>query len=243
MSDHISLDQMAQKIRQLYLGEPQKAEELIAAYLQQQLGAITPAEKINVLENLATYFDATVPGFGNRIQPDDEVLARLFSLVLGDRVTQADLSSSDLLQRLAGSLNTIFDALNNLVAVIGSALLGKARGEETIRQVIGFHLEGHDQTKSLESYLGQINEAFLLAQEASKYAAYQVVGSILQELDPDKIRQEAGGGLKFGALRKAELFDVFEEKMKKCRRWYETGRCSEDLQRGVENYCQSKMRG
>ena len=241
MSDNISVDNLAHEIRLTYSMDSRQAEERIATYMQEQLGSLSATEKISILERLTAQFDASVPSSADRAYPDDEVLTRLFSLVLGDKVTRADLSSADLLQRLAESLNTIFDALNKLVAVIDSTLLGKVRGEETIRQVIGFHLEGQDQTKSLQSYLGQINKAFLLAQQASKNAAYQMVGKILQELDPEKISQEAAGGLKFGPLRKAELYDIFEQEMKKCRQWYESGRFMKDLQREFEKNCRPKL--
>jgi hypothetical protein len=242
MSDHISVDNLARDIRQIYSMDSRQAEERIATYMQEQLGYLSATEKISILERLTAQFDVSVPGSADRAYLDDEVLTRLFSLVLGDKVTRADLSSADLLQRLAESLNTIFDALNKLVAVIDSTLLGKVRGEETIRQVIGFHLEGQDQTKSLESYLGQINKAFLLAQQAFKNAAYQMVGKILQELDPEKISQEAGRGLKFGPLRKAELYDIYEQKIKKCRQWYESDRFMQDLQREFEKNCRPKPR-
>ena len=236
MSDHISVDNLAHEIRQIYATDSRQAEGRITAYMQERLGSLSATEKISILERLTAQFDESAPK-AEQIYLDDEVLTRLFSLVLGDKVTRADLSSADLLKRLAESLNTIFDALNKLVAV----MLGKDRGDETIRQVIGFHLEGQDQTKSLEGYLGQINKAFLLAQQASKNAAYKMVGKILQELDPQKISQEAGGGLKFGPLRKAEHYDVFEQEMKKCRQWYESGRFMQDLQREFEKNCRPKL--
>jgi hypothetical protein len=232
---------LAHEIRQIYSGDSRLAEERIAVYLQEQFATLSATEKISVLERLTARFGASLPDSAVPASLDDEVLTRLFSLVLGDKVTRADLSSNDLLQRLAESLNTIFDALNKLVAVIDSTLLGKVRGEETIRQVIGFHLDGQDQTKSLESYLGQINQAFLLAQQASKNAAFQMVGKILRELDPEKISQEAGGGLKFGPLRKAELYNVFEHEINKCRQWYESGRFLQDLQREFEKNCRPKL--
>jgi len=240
MNDQLPPAEMAHEIRRIYSMDSRRAEERIATYIQEQLGSLSATEKISTLERLTSQFDASAVDSADRAGLDDEVLTRLFSLVLGDKVTRIDLSSADLLQRLAESLNTIFNALNKLVAVIDATLLGKDRGEETIRQVIGFHLEGQDQTKSLESYLGQINKAFLLAQQASKNAAYQLVGKILQELDPEKIGQEAGGGLKFGLMRKAELYDVFGQEMKKCRQWYESGRIMTDFQREFEKYCQSK---
>ena len=241
MSDHISVNKLAQEIRQIYSTDSRQAEERIAAYIQEQLVTLSATEKISVLERITVQFGASVPDSADPAYLDDEVLARLFSLVLGDKVTRADLSSADLLQRLAESLNTIFDALNRLVAVIDSTLLGKVRGEETIRQVIGFHLDGQDQTQSLESYLGQINKAFLLAQQASKDAASQVVGKILQELDPEKISQKAKGGLKFGPLRKAELYNALELEINKCRQWYDSGRFMQDLQREFEKNCRPTL--
>jgi hypothetical protein len=240
MSDPISVDKLAHEIRQIYSMDSRKAEERIVTYMQEQLGALSATEKISILERLTAQFDASVPVSADRAYPDDEALTRLFSLVLGDKVTRADLSSAELLKRLAESLNTVFDALNKVVAVIDSTLMGKDRGEETIRQVIGFHLEGQDQTKSLASYLGQINKAFLLAQQASKNAAYKMVGKILQELDPQKISQETGGGFRFGPLRKAERYDIFEHEIKKCRQWYESGRFMQDLQREFEKNCRPK---
>ncbi len=234
MVDTVSIDSLARKLREIYAKDSGQSEERIKAYLEEQLGSLPAVKRVGLLEKLTLLFDAPQTDSAEPVYPDDEVLTRLFSLVLGDKVTSADLSSVDLLQRLAESLNTIFDALNKLVAVIDSTLLGKEQGEETIRQVIGFHLEGQDQTKSLQSYLGQINQAFLLAQQASKKSAHRMVGKILAELDPEKLNQEVGGGLKFGPLRKAELYDEFELRMKKFRKWYEPGRFMQDLQREFE---------
>lgn len=241
MSNTISADNLAREIRHLYSVDSGQAEERITAYMQAKFGSLPATERIAILEKIRVLFDPRPPAAVDPDYLDNEVLTRLFSLVLGDKVTSADLSSADLLQRLAESLNTIFDALNKLVAVIDSTLLGKERGEETIRQVIGFHLEGQDQTKSLKSYLGQINQAFLLAQQASKKSAYQMVGKILQELDPKKINQEARGGFKFGPLRKAEFYDEFELRMEKCRKWYESGRFMQELQREFEKNCESDV--
>ena len=241
MSESIAVDHLARDIRQIYSADARQAEERIAQYIQDHLKSLSATDKIDLLEKLTTQFDMSVPHSAGQVYPDDQVLTRLFSLVLGDKVTRVDFSSTQLLQRLAESLNTIFNALNKLVAVINATLLGEGKADETIRQVIGFHLEGQDQTKSLESYLGQINKAFLLAQQASKDAAYQMVGKILQELDPEKISQEPGGRLKFGPLRRAELYDTYEQKIKKCRQWYESGRFMQDLQREFEKNCRSNL--
>ena len=171
---------------------------------------------------------------------DAEVLTRIFGLLLGRKVHPEDLSSAELLERLAHSLNTIFDTLNELINVINTTFsAGTRKEEQTIRQFIGYHLEGEDQTRSLEDYLGQIGKAFLTTQEAFKKAARMKVAQILQTLDPDKIATERSGGLKIGPLRKAEDFDILKEKIEKIRRWFDSGRFMEDFLREFERNCES----
>ena len=110
MSDPISVDNLAHEIRQIYSMDFRQAEERIATYLQAQLGSLSDTEKIGLLEKLAAQFDTPGPLPAGRAYSNEKVLTRLFSLVLGDKVTRADLSSTDLLQRLAESLNTIDDS-------------------------------------------------------------------------------------------------------------------------------------
>jgi hypothetical protein len=104
--------------------------------------------------------------------------------------------------------------------------------------MIGFHLEGEDQLRSLESYLGQVNKAFLTAQQAFKIAAEKKVREILVELDPERIAASAGGGFKLGRLRKADRFDLHVEKFKAFEEWFNSGRFMDELLREFENNCQ-----
>ena len=88
-------------------------------------------------------------------------MTRMFGLLLGRSVAPDDLTSTELLGRMAESLNTIFDSLNQLISVINMSFTGNAEtGDQTIRQFIGFHLEGDDQTKPLEEYLGTDQQGF-----------------------------------------------------------------------------------
>ena len=57
-------------------------------------------------------------------------------------------------------------------------LYGGSRGDETIRQVIGSHIEGTTEHNSLESYIGKINQAFLTTHQAFKEAAKRMVSQI-----------------------------------------------------------------
>lgn len=240
MNESISIPKLADDIRQIYAADPLQAEPSIETYLDSRLRSFSANERITFLEKLVGEFNGPASTTAFHSAVEEEVLTKLFSLVLGGRVSEVDLSSQELLPRLAESLNTIFDKLNQLVSLINSTFNSQSEGDETIRRVIGVHLEGEDQLKSLESYLGQINKAFLVTQEAFKAAAKKIVAVILRELDPDRVSKSTGSGLKFGPLRKAEIFEIYENKYKICRKWYESGRFMADLLREFEKNCQQK---
>ena len=91
---------------------------------------------------------------------------------------------------------------------------------------------------SLQNYLDQIQEAFLVAHKAFQEAAQTKVGEILKELSPDHFEASEGGWLKFGPFRKAELFEIYKEKFQACKSWFESGRFMEELLREFEKTCQ-----
>lgn len=232
------LNQLAKQIRQIHASDRLHAEDRIEEFLESSLAGVSRDEKMRIVGELVSRFEANRVHCAEDVTVDREILTRVFSFLLGKKVSQADLSSAELLQRLADSLNTIFDMLNQLVSVINMTFLGQHEGIETIRQVIGFHLEGENQSRSLESFLGQINKAFLTAQQAFKIAAEKKVKEILVELDPERIAASAGGGFKLGRLRKAESFDLYTNKFKAFKDWLESGRFMEELLREFENNCQ-----
>jgi hypothetical protein len=232
------LNQLAKQIRQIHASDRLHAEDRIEEFLESSLAGVSRDEKMRIVGELVSRFEANRVHCAEDVTVDREILTRVFSFLLGKKVSQADLSSAELLQRLADSLNTIFDMLNQLVSLINMTFLGQHEGIETIRQVIGFHLEGENQSRSLESFLGQINKAFLTAQQAFKIAAEKKVKEILVELDPERIAASAGGGFKLGRLRKAESFDLYTNKFKAFKDWLESGRFMEELLREFENNCQ-----
>jgi len=238
MDAQLELDQLAKQIREIHASDRLHAEDRIEEYLESSLTGVSRDEKMRIVGELASRFEANRVHFAEDVTVDREILTRVFSFLLGKKVSQADLSSAELLQRLADSLNTIFDMLNQLVSVINMTFLGQREGIETIRQMIGFHLEGENQSRSLESYLGQINKAFLTAQQAFKIAGEKKVKEILVELDPERIGASAGGGFKFGRLRKADRFELHVEKFKAFKNWVDSGRFMEELLREFERNCQ-----
>ena len=237
MSDDVLVQQLTDEIRAIYTADPTRASQAIEAHLILRLADWGDAGRPVVERIMERLSPKGVPA---ETIGDAEVLTRIFGLLLGRKVHPEDLSSAELLERLAHSLNTIFDTLNELINVINTTFsAGTRKEEQTIRQFIGYHLEGEDQTRSLEDYLGQIGKAFLTTQEAFKKAARMKVAQILQTLDPDKIATERSGGLKIGPLRKAEDFDILKEKIEKIRRWFDSGRFMEDFLREFERNCES----
>jgi hypothetical protein len=238
MTADISQTELIDELRAIYTSDPEQAPERIETHLKTRLANLEDKAARNFLEQVYHRLRA-VPNIQTSSM-DPELVARVFGLLLGRKVDPEDLSSSELLERLAQSLNTIFNALNELISVINMTFSGGMDiGDQTIRQFIGFHLEAGDQTQSLENYLGQINKAFLTTQKAFKKAAQSKVEQILRAIDPASLAGERSGGLKLGPLRKAEDFDILKERIERIRRWYDKGQFMEDFLREFEKNCQA----
>jgi hypothetical protein len=227
-----SVEGLAGQVRKLYVRDKVRAERDIEAFLEKELAHLPAAQRLAALEKLAALFQGS---HGDAPRGEDEdVLTRVLSLLLGKRIRHADLTSSETLERLAVSLNTIFDMLNEIIRLIHTTLTGQGTGEQTIRQFIGVHLEGEDQIESLQIYLGQIKKAFLVTQEAFKDAAHSKLAQVLRELDPQKMTEQASKGFKFGPMRKAELFESFETRYDRIKKWFDSGRFTEEFLREFE---------
>jgi hypothetical protein len=233
-----SIDKLANILRDLYAEEPDHAVEKIESYLANELKGLDPNARLEVLDQLEGVFSvasASMPeGLGN------DLMDRLVPLLLGGDVSIKDLRTPELLSRLARSLNTIFNTLNDLIHLINSTLGGSPAGDETIRHIIGGSLEGEGEVKSIEEYLGQIRKAFLTAQLSSKEAAHTIAGYILTELDP-KGMDQGSGVFRIGPLKKAEAFDLYEEKYKRVKKWFESDRFFLDFLRQFEKNCQKSF--
>jgi hypothetical protein len=233
------VEELLEALRSTYKADEEEAPRHVEALLQDRLAEFSFEQRLAIVKQLLS--KVAPAGEQSPTPGDTQLVTKVFSLILGKKVTPDELSSAELLERLAQSLNTIFDALNELIGVINTTLsAGDSSGEQTIRQFISFHLEGGDQTKPLEDYLGQINKAFLTTQNAFKNAAQIKMKQVLETLDPKKISAERGqGGLKIGPLRKAEDYDILVEKIKRIQRWFESGRFMEDFLREFEKNCQT----
>jgi hypothetical protein len=239
MADKIQYEKFAARIRKIFQEHGEQSVLPMEDYLQTELASLDAPDKMKVIKKLIEGFDASRPDADrpSSMPIDDHVLARVIKLLLGRDISPADFNSGELLESLANSINTVFESLNQLISVINTTLVGKQDSDQTIRQVIGYHLEGSPNTRSLESYIGQIGNAFFQSQEASKKAAHTKVMEILEELSPERIKKEAGVS-KLTPLRKSRYYEVYEEKFEKFENWFESGRFMESFLREFEKNCQ-----
>jgi hypothetical protein len=241
MKHSIQRSQLASELRQLYQSAPDQAEPVIEAHLQARLQGLPMQDKTALLERLMADFSDSRQVTSSERQTQEEILIQVFTLLLGRHVAHLNLPATELLERLAASLNTVFDSLNRLIGAIQSTLVRCRGPEETIRHAIRDHLgSDEDRLKLLEDHIGQISRAFLLTQQAFKTAAERIVHKMLQELDPATIDKEPPKGLHFGPFRKAESFEAYEQKFQQCQKWFESGRFMEDLMREFERACEGK---
>ena len=240
MVDETMLNRISSGLAAQFETEGDISADAVEAYLNEQMDGLDSQARITALQTVLDRVGNTcrpaLPG-----ETDEEVLTRVCSLLLGRKVSMDDLSSNELLEKLAESLNTIFNTLNQLISVINMTFTGEGSPEQTIRQVIGFRLEGEGQGRSLETYLDQISNAFLTAQQSFKEAAYAKVKQVLTVLDPEQVASEVGKGLKFGPMKKAEMFEIYAERYEKIQKWFSSGRFMEDFLREFEKNCQTQF--
>jgi hypothetical protein len=241
MTEAVLIEELAKGLRGIGQSNPPDLQASIEAYLGDKVQSVGQGEKLVLLEKLARQFE-TSPETKTGLPIPSEESSRLVSLLLGKQISISDLSSAELSDKLAQSLNTVFDTLNQIIGVINTTLLGQRAEQETIRQIIGLHIGGGAGENSLQNYLDQIRDAFLTAHRAFRQATETLVREILTELDPETINASTEKHLKFGALRKAELFHTYSDKFKAIKAWYESGRLVEEFSREFEKVCQKLYR-
>lgn len=234
----ISHQALKEQIKAVYADTAQ--EGAIEAHLDAVLANLDKNSRREVLDRLIQDFEHDT-GVTNSTQEnmgiDDHVLARVIKLLLGRNVSQADMNSDELLESLAESINTVFEALNQLIGTINTTLMGKQDSDQTIRQVIGYHLEGAGHGRTLDSYIGQIGKAFFESQQASKRAAHAKVKEIIRELSPENIARDSGAS-RLSPMKKSKYYDEYLNKFEKIEQWFESGRFMESFLREFERNCQ-----
>ena len=234
----ISLETLANEIKMVYRSDISNAEKFIENYIEKILREYVPEERLSYLEELAQHFRKAKPCTTTITEFESKDFLHFLSLLFGEKISINDFSSTELCEKLTHSFNTIFDTLNRIIIVIHSTLLGENLELQTIRQIIGSNLEDESKTDSLQNYLDQIQKAFLVAHQSFQQAAQNTMAEVLAKLDPDYIAKTVDKGLKFGPLRKAELFETYRENFQSCKDWFESGRFTEKLLKDFEKICQ-----
>ncbi len=235
--DQAKAERLAVEVSELHAAAPHRAKGRIEALLRRELHNLEPDEQLAWLRTIRAALDA--PSDSQQRQSDDnpEVLGRLVKLLLGGRLTPESLSSPKVLDQLSDSLNRLFDTLNELTQTVEQNLKGKAQESATIRTIIASEMSGAGEVQPLPEYLDQIKEAFLIAHKGFQESSSEVMREVLGALSPEKLASKAGGGLKFGALKKAELFELYKEQFENVTMWFETGRFRDHLLREFEKSC------
>ncbi len=232
------LAELEAEIRSIHRAAGVDSPGAIERHLRERLSNLPAVERVERIRTLICRFEETKDDSYPAISLDRREISMLFSLLLGKKAFSRDLPPAELLEGLARSLATVFESLNRIVGVIHTQLLGRREELETIRTLISSNLEGTERADSLQDYLDRILEAFSVAHRAYPEAAERTIGEILSEMSPESLAERAGGGFRFGPLKKAVLHDVYEEKYRAIRKALETGRVRESLLREFERICQ-----
>ena len=163
MPAKISASQLEAEIQKIYTADPTDAEQRIQSHLNGRLAFMPLTERIGLLKQVAVQFDPNASPAVPPARVQEDMLADLFLLFLGEKASSVEMQSEKQLERLADALNTIFDSLNELIDVINTTLKGTASQQETIRGLIGMRLSDEGEGVSLGAHLGQIKQAFLLS--------------------------------------------------------------------------------
>ncbi len=238
----INIETLVSELRSIYEKAPDQAPMLMEQHLEMRLSDLPPEQKCATLSAIRSHFMPGIPEQGQVHEPplaSRPVWADLAGLILGKAAVK-DLNSAELSEKLAAALNTLFETINDIMAVINRTLTGQKEEFATIRQVIGRSISGENEP--LEDYLYKIKEVFLVSHTAFQKTAEEEIKKLLSELDPDNIEKEQDRGLKFGPMRKAELYDMFCHRFDRCEKWFKSGRFREEFLRDFEKNCLDIMR-
>lgn len=209
-------------------------------FLETELSEYPAEKRLSILTALMERFTNEEPANLKSGAASDDA-SKLMSRFLGRNFEAEGLSQEEIFSKFSTSLNTLFDSINRIMAVINQTLLGEDPDLATIRKIIGSNIDGEENEELIGDYLERIQKSFMIAHTSFQQASATLFSQILSELDPDTLSKSLSSGFKFGALRKAELYDMYEEKYMKMKRWHESGQYMERLLRDFEKRCQQEI--
>jgi hypothetical protein len=239
MIDSPSLDDWVHDIRRFWrtrrTQDSDQMESQLEEFLSEKLRGLALDDQLLLLQRLRERFK-TPPSSGSHGEESEKYdLAGILALLLGQRVATSELSSRDAFRQLTEALNTIFDRLNELVRSMTFGFCEDRPELETIRMRIASDLQSEGQHQSLEAYLDQIKEAFLLTRQAFQMSVRTFVeAKIAHEMDPERMAAEADKGFKPGFMRKAELFEIYRWRFEQFKQWFESPKFEEEFSHEFE---------
>lgn len=125
MNNRLSITKLARAVQGIYAAEGADAKGAIRQYLDEELKGLQPGERIAIARRVQEELK------GKQAQPEQgsAVLEDFVRLLLGNRAALADASSPQTLEKLAASLNTVFDSLNEIIRVMNATLGGSGSGK------------------------------------------------------------------------------------------------------------------
>lgn len=238
MNNSEAVRMLADEIRKIYQTDTRNAESAIKMRVAANcIGMSNDGEKAFLMA-LLDNFKASQNVDSPKTMLEENLPKDTISRLLGKDVSSGNLSSQEMLEKLSVALYTLFSTLNRIVKTIDETLMAEESGNQTIRGLIGSQIDGIHGEKSIEDYLGRIEKAFLLSHQAFRQAAHTIFRKVLDELNPDAIANSAESRFRFGPMRKAELYDIYETRFTTLKKWFESGRFMKDFLREFESYCQ-----
>src|SRR5512136_2787279 len=123
----VSMAELAGEVAAAYRNEPGSAEAAIERLLAQRLRGLPAPERIGAVQRLTGEFSGSPsqpgPAGGGDAQAVD--VSRLVTLLLGAGAPRSGMTTEEVLNRLAESMNTLFSSLNRVVTVINTTLAGR----------------------------------------------------------------------------------------------------------------------
>ncbi len=236
------IDRLEHEIREMFHARRLSFAVELERHIENSLSSLSWKERADMVETVAQRFKKTTSEYGDGADSPSPDFVKLACLMLGRKIDATDLTSADASEKLAQSVNAVFDMLNQIMIVIRNTLPVSEGEQETIRYIIGSHIEGQGEENSLQLYLSQIREAFLTVHKAAVTAAASVVQHVLSGLDPDGIAAATGSSLKLWPMSEGKLFSAYKEKYKTCKEWCGTGGVEEEFLREFEKAYQALYR-
>ena len=85
MDAQLELDQLAKQIRQIHASDRLQAEDRIEEFLESSLTGVSRDEKMRIVGELTSRFEANRVHSADDVTVDREILTRVFSFLLGKR--------------------------------------------------------------------------------------------------------------------------------------------------------------